>query len=153
MKKVFRKSIDLFNKNILQKLLLYWETRGLNDRLERIIVVLAVSMYYDRVIYEEEVEKAREILQKLIKNENKASVVYERVRLKVNEYIEDEALFKEDTERFIRYIVDDIQLYSMAKDIFEADNTNQKEEQELEELIKRAYDDEYKYKTSDSYFE
>lgn len=153
MKKVIRKSIDIFNKNILQRLLLYWETRGLNEKVERVIIVLAVSMYYDRVIYAEEAEKAEEILLGMIKNKNKAEVVYERVRLKVQEYIKDEELFKEDTQRFIKYIVDDIQLYGIAKDIFEADSANQKEEQELEDLIKRAYDEEYQYKNGESFLD
>lgn len=153
MNELIRKPIDIFHKNVIQKLILLWETRGLTEETERLITVISVAIYYDRVVYEEEIEKSKEILFERIKNRHKRELIYERIRVKLDEYITDEELFKEDVQKAVRYIVDDIQLYSIAKDIFEADGSNALEEQELEKRIKDEYDKHYTYKNSGSILE
>ncbi|MFW6307895.1 MAG: hypothetical protein ACOC08_04565 [Campylobacterales bacterium] len=150
----FKKPIDLFHKNFLQKLLLYWETRHLDDRIERIITIFAATIYFDKAIYSEEIEMVKEKLNRLIPNPAKADVIYERVRLKTEEYIEHPEVFDEDLKLAVRYIIDDIQLYSLVKDILEADKTNNpNEEQQLENLIKEEYDRQYHYNKDESRFD
>lgn len=147
---IVKKPIDIFHKNIIQKLILLLETRGLTEKTKKLITVIAVAIYYDRAIYEEEIEKAKEILSSRIKNRHKKERIYDLIRIKIDEYIKDEELFSNDIQKAIRYIIEDIQLYSIAKDIFEADDSNALQEEELEKRIKEEYDKHYTYKEGES---
>jgi hypothetical protein len=149
-----KKPIDLFHKNFLQRLLLHWETRHLDEKIERIITIFAATIYFDRVIYSEEIEIVKEKLNTLIPNPAKADVIYERVRLKTEEYIEHPELFEEDLKLAVKYLIDDIQLYSIVKDILDADRSNNPDEEEqLEKLIKEEYDRQYHYNKGESRFD
>jgi len=150
---LIKKPIEIFHKNIIEKIVLLWETRGLRENAERLITVMAVAIYYDGVLYEEEFEKAKEILDTRVKSKSRVAILFERIRLKIDEYIQDREIFERDIELAVKYIVEDIQLYGVAKDIFEADGSNDEEEKKLEQLIKEEYDKHYTYKKDESIFD
>lgn len=145
-------SIDIFKTNLLERALIFWETRNLGLTVEKLIDILSVSIFFDKAVYPKELQVAEEILHKYLKEEYDIKHVMERIRIRINGYIEDYHTFLLDRERVFDIISEDIQFYSMMRDIFEADGHLSDFERQAEEAIKKQYDEHWQSKEAEIFY-
>lgn len=132
--------VTLPKLNFFERLVLYWETRDLGKRNEDLITLISVAIFFDRTVYPEELDMAERILERYIKSSGKRETVMERIKMRLQEYIDDYLKFLMDRERAFDILTDNIQLYSAMRDIFEADGKLSEIEKEAEEVIRKEYD-------------
>lgn len=142
-------SIEIFKLNLLERFALFWETRGLGRRVEDLIDLMAVSIFFDRAIYPQELQVAEDKLTILLENERDVQHVMERIRVRLNHYIKHPHDFLIDREKVFELISEDIQLYGVMRDIFEADGFLSSIEEEAEDVIRKQYDRHWSTKTQE----
>jgi len=143
--------IELLNKSFFEKLLIYWSTRDLCHEEEVLVTILSVAIYFDKEIFPEELEKAREILHERIKGDGHIDILMDKIKLRLYEYTKDYEIYMQDREKAFHFVGDDIQLYRIMRDIFEADGGVKESELMAEELVKKEFDERWKLK-EDKYF-
>lgn len=125
-------------KNTWQKLLIYWRTKNFSKQVYDIALILAVAIYTNRKIYEEELEQARLTLEELLKDEDSAKEIMHYIEMKVVQYAEDEQLWHYDQRKIRDLITQNEELYAFLLTIFEADNNLDEEEMLFEASLKTA---------------
>ncbi len=135
---------EIYDSTLLHKLFIYWETRDLGIKIDRLVTILAVSIFFDKAIYPSELAVAKKILEREIKHKGKVDAIFEKLKLKLGEYITDYNKYLQDRDKAFSHIKDDVQLYGMMRDVFEAEGLMSDEEKLAEEIVKREYDKSYK---------
>lgn len=124
--------------SFLSKCYIHWKTRNYGRRVEHIALLMAVAIYMNKNIYEEELESAQEYLFKLM-HEEKDDVenVMEYIKMKVGAYQEDNTAWMKDRQEAFRLVVKDEELYSCMIDIFKSDENFDESEELFESALKR----------------
>lgn len=130
--------------SLLQRFFLLWRTRSLGVGIERLMVILPVAIFFDGKVSEEELACAQEILRERLSLENLADDVMERVKMRLQEYEENPNEYLLDRQKSMEIIAQDIQLYAVMKEIFEAEGARGENERALEEVIKKKFDEMWK---------
>lgn len=144
-------AIELLNKSFFERLLIHWSTRDLCHEEEVLVIILSVAIYFDKEIYPEELDKAKEILHERIKGDGHIDVLMDRIKLRLYEYTKDYEEYMQDRGKAFEFVRDDIQLYRIMRDIFEAEGEVKESELIAEEQIKKEFDERWKLK-EDRYF-
>jgi len=123
--------------SFLEKCYIYWKTRNYGRRIEAISVLLAVAIYINKNIYEEELRSANQHLLKIMKNHEDVDNVMSYIKMKLGSYQEDNELWLHDRQDTFNRIIKDEELYGCMSDVFNADNNFDESEQLFEEALKR----------------
>ncbi len=138
-------SLELLSKSFFKRILTRWECRHFERHHDELLTVLAVSVYFDRVIFPKELEMAENIIKKEMKHPQDIECAIENMKFKLESYIKNEHAFLLDRERAFDIIADNIQLYGTMKDIFQSDGQMYDGEKMVEDVIKNEYDKQWKY--------
>ena len=125
-------------KKTWQKLLIYWRTKNFSRQVYDIALILAVAIYTNREIYEEELQQARLTLEELLKDQDSADEIMDYIEMKVLQYTNDEMLWQKDQQKIRKLVEKDEDLYTFLLDIFEADDKVDEEEMLFETSLKTA---------------
>lgn len=138
-------SIDVsFDKSIFERVLIAWRSREFSHKSLNLIKILAVSIYYDKLIYKEELDRSLEILKKHIKQEEIVELFMDKIKLKLNSYIKDYRNYLADRDLVFKIVANDIELYGIMVEVFESDG----DVNELESSSKYEVTKEYEKKWS-----
>lgn len=119
------------------KCYVHWKTRNYGRKMENISLLLAVAIYMNKTIYEEELQSARDYLFSLMKDHDDVDNVMEYIKMKLGSYIEDNEEWLHDRQEAFRLIVEDENLYGCMTDIFNSDESFDESEALFEEALKR----------------
>jgi hypothetical protein len=129
-----------FKKSFLKRLLIEFEFKNMKQKFQDITKILSVAIFLDRVIYPKELEVSKKMLQECTGDEELTELLFNKLELNLNSYLEDENKFLIDRSDVIKTIVDDIQIYSFIVNIFESDEIFSDLERDFELLIKNEYE-------------
>lgn len=129
---------NIDSTSFLGKCYIHWKTRNYGRKVEHIALLLAVAIYMNKNIYEEELESAQAFLLKLM-HEEKDDVenVMEYVKMKIGAYQEDNSAWMQDRQEAFHLVVKDEELYSCMIDIFQSDESFDESEELFEAALKR----------------
>jgi len=124
--------------SFLGKCYIHWKTRNYGRKVEHIALLLAVAIYMNKNIYEEELESAQDYLFKLMHEEQDDVVnVMDYVKMKINSYQEDNTAWMKDRQEAFHLVVKDEELYACMIDIFKSDESFDENEKLFEAALKR----------------
>ena len=125
-------------KSSWQKLLIYWRTKNLSTEVYDIALILAVAIFTNKKVYEEELEEARIQLYGRLKSEGAVNEVMEYIEMKLAAYTQSLEEWHKDQQKVRELLEKDQSLYAYLLSIFEADESIDDEESSFEESLKRA---------------
>jgi hypothetical protein len=125
-------------KNTWQKLLIYWHTKNHHGDIYDIAKILAVGIYTNQAVYEEELEEARALLHGKLHDSGSVNEVMEYIEMKLANYAEDRDTWHRDQRDVREMIEKDEELYGYLLSIFEADDSIDTEESRFEASLKKA---------------
>ena len=130
--------VTIESTSFLEKCYIHWKTRNYGHKIERVALLMAVAIYMNKNIYEEELESAEHNLLKIM-HEDKDDVenVMEYIKMKLNSYKESNETWMKERQEVFHLIIDDEELYSCMKDIFQSDEKFDKSELLFENTLKR----------------
>jgi len=124
--------------SFLGKCYIHWKTRNYGRKIEHIALLMAVAIYMNKNIYEEELESAQDYLFKLMHEEqDDVENVMEYIKMKIASYQEDNEAWMHDRQEAFHLVVKDEELYSCMIDIFKSDDSFDESESLFEEALKR----------------
>ncbi len=132
--------IELLDNSLFHRILVYWQTRDLSHSEEKLVSVLSVAIFFDKVVYPEELEKAREIIMARVHNKHRTENLLDKIKIRLYEYIQDYTEYMKDREVAFDHVRDDIQLYGLMRDIFEAEGEMSDAEKQAEEFVKKDFE-------------
>lgn len=132
-------------KTFWQKLLIFWQTKNHSSKIYDMALLLAVGIFTNHIVYKEELEEARLLLYKKLKDDSSVNQITEYIEMKLAEYSQNEEAWHRDRKKVLEMIQKDEDLYGYLLNIYEADETIDKEEIAFEELLKHSL-----YHASDS---
>ncbi|MGP1449502.1 MAG: hypothetical protein ACTTJS_00050 [Wolinella sp.] len=125
----------------ISRFLLYLKTRSLGADIEQLMIILPVAIYFDKQVHEEELKCAMEILKERVNPKNLVESVYDRILLRLDDYKKNYEEYILDRQKALEIITNDIQLYTLLQDIFDADGAHDSGEDSLREIIKKRFDE------------
>jgi hypothetical protein len=125
-------------KSSWQKLLIYWRTKNLSTEVYDIALILAVAIFTNKKIYEEELEEAKMQLQKRLRDAGAVDEVMQYIEMKLACYAHSIETWHKDQQRVRELIEKDEELYGYLLSIFEADALIDDEESGFETSLKKA---------------
>jgi hypothetical protein len=131
------KETTLQPRNALEKLLILWQTKNHSKHTYEIAKILAVAIYMNRHIFQEEIDCASDILKTFLVNGGSDEVM-EYIRMKLCDYQKDSKAWKKDMAAAKALILDDEELFRFADDIFRADDRLDPEERSFITSLKDA---------------
>ncbi|HIC43690.1 MAG TPA: hypothetical protein EYO73_05205 [Sulfurimonas sp.] len=123
--------------SFLGKCYIHWKTRNYGRRIESISLLLAVAIYMNKKIYEEELRSASRYLLTLMSDTEDVDNVMQYVKMKLSSYQEDNQTWLEDRQEAFNLIIKNNDLYSCMSDIFNSDDSFDENEELFEEALKR----------------
>jgi hypothetical protein len=121
-----------------QKLLIYWNTKNFSNEIYDIALILAVGIFTNKTIYEEELAQARTLLLEKLKDADSVDSVMEYVEMKLADYVADIAAWHEDQQKVRHLIEKDEELYAYLLSIYEADALIDDAESGFEDSLKKT---------------
>jgi len=123
--------------SFLGKCYIHWKTRNYGRKIEAVSLLLAVAIYMNKKIYEEELRSASNYLLDLMENTEDVDNVMQYVKMKLSSYQEDNQTWLEDRQEAFNLIIKNNDLYGCMSDIFNSDNSFDENEEIFEEALKR----------------
>ncbi|PHR54791.1 MAG: hypothetical protein COA44_12225 [Arcobacter sp.] len=123
--------------SFLGKCYIHWKTRNYGQKIEAVSLLLAVAIYMNKKIYEEELRSASRYLLKLMDNTEDVDNVMQYVKMKLNSYQEDNEAWLKDRQEAFHLIIKNNELYGCMSDIFNSDDSFDESEELFEEALKR----------------
>ncbi len=123
--------------SFLEKCYIHWKTRNYGRKIEAISLLLAVAIFMNKKIYEEELHSASQYLFELFDNNEDVDNVMEYVKMKLGSYQDDNNAWLEDRQDAFNLIIKNEELYACMSDIFNSDNSFDETEELFEEALKR----------------
>jgi len=123
--------------SFLGKCYIHWKTRNYGRKIEAVSLLLAVAIFMNKKVYEEELASASKYLLELLKDEGDVNNVMDYVKMKLGSYQEDNQAWLEDRQEAFNLIVKNEDLYGCMIDIFNSDNSFDESEKLFEEALKR----------------
>lgn len=124
-------------KSLWEKLLIFWHTKNHSSEIYDIALILAVAIFTNKKIYEEELSEARHLLMERLHHADDVDTVMEYIEMKLAEYCESLDAWHHDQQKVRELISRDEDLYSYLLSIFEADENIDKEESGFETSLKK----------------
>lgn len=128
---------SIIPKKIWEKLLIYWQTKNLSKQTYDIALIIAVAIYTDEKIYEEELYQARQILHKRLKHKGSVDNIIDYIEHKLYLYTKDQSQWKQDLQTCRNLIKNKQELYVHFLDIFTADEDIDEKEAAFELSLKK----------------
>lgn len=125
-------------KTIWQKLLIYWNTKNHRAEVYDIALILAVSIFTNNAVYEEELTEARALLFGKLRDPASVKEVMGYIEMKLSCYAQDRDAWHRDQKRVREMIEKDEGLYTYMLSIFEADDNIDSEESGFEASLRKA---------------
>lgn len=120
------------------KLLVYWQTKNHPKAIYDIALIIAVAIYTNRKIYEEELAAARRLLVEHFEEDpDGIEEIMRYVQMHLFEYLKDRQKWYDDAKEVKGLIRRDEQLYRYCIDIFESDSRLDLEESAFEGSLRR----------------
>ncbi len=129
--------ITIPSTSFLEKCYIHWKTKNYGQKIEHISLMLAVAIYMDKKIYQEELDSASKYLSNLLDDPDDINNVLEYVKMKLASYQEDNQAWLDDRQKAFHLIVKDEELYGCMSDIFNSDDSFDESEKLFEEALKR----------------
>lgn len=108
---------------------------------ERIVKVLAVAIFYNEEVTEQELVESYKIIRKHFEelgvDDDEIELIKKELQTKLNEYQTDRVVFIEDKKQFLSGFSDDESkdyILDLLKRVFEADGLDDKEKEALDKL-------------------
>jgi hypothetical protein len=124
-------------KNVWEKLLIFWRTKNHSSRIYDIALILAVAIYTNKRIYEEELREARRQLSGCVESQEEVENIMEYIEMKLDAYRGDAELWHRDQRKVRDLVGKDEELYAYLLSIFEADDSIDDEESGFESSLKK----------------
>jgi hypothetical protein len=131
------KETTLRPRNVLEKLLILWQTKNHSKHTYEIAMIMAVAIYMNRHIFQEEINCASDILKTFLVNGGSDEVM-DFIRMKLCDYQKDGNSWQEDMEAAKALILEDEELFGYADEIFHADDRLDPEERMFITSLKDA---------------
>ena len=130
--------LDQYNMNVVEYLLIKWQTRSLGIKADKMMALLPVCVC---IAGEEHLETSTKNVYKIIKrhirNKPLPKIVFRRIMFRARKYFLNQELFEENKHKVLEMVVQNIQMFSLILDAFEG--IPQKLE-EITEVIKEGYE-------------
>ncbi len=123
--------------SFLAKCYIHWKTRNYGRKVEHVALLLAVAIFINKNIYEEELESAHDFLLKIMHDEEDVQNVMDYVKMKLGLYQEDSGVWMKDRQEAFNLIVKNEELYACMIDIFHSDESFDENEKLFEAALKR----------------
>lgn len=124
-------------KNVWEKLLIFWRTKNHSSRIYDIALILAVAIYTNKRVYEEELREARRQLSGCVESQEEVENIMEYIEMKLDAYHSDAELWHRDQRKVRDLVGKDEELYAYLLSIFEADDSIDDEESGFESSLKK----------------
>lgn len=128
---------SIIPKTIWEKLLIYWQTKNLSKQTYDIALIIAVAIYTDGKIYEEELRQARQILHEHLNHKGSVDNIIDYIEHKLYLYAENQSQWKQDIQTCRHLIKNNQELYVHFLDIFKADENIDEKEAAFELSLKK----------------
>ncbi len=125
------------NTSFLGKCYIHWKTKHYGQKIEHISLMLAVAIYMNKKIYQEELDSAATYLSTILDSESDIDNVMEYVKMKLASYQEDNEVWMKDRQAAFNLIIKNEELYGCMSDIFNSDDSFDESEALFEEALKR----------------
>ena len=125
------------NTSFLGKCYIHWKTRNYGRRIEAVSLLLAVAIYMNKKIHEEELRAASRYLLELMDDTEDVDNVMQYVKMKLGSYQESNEAWLEDRQEAFNLIIKNNDLYGCMSDIFNSDDSFDESEELFEEALKR----------------
>ncbi len=125
-------------KKTWQKLLIYWHTKNHSTKAYDIATILAVAIFTNKKIYEEELSEARKLLHQQTNDPVAVDELMEFIEMRLSEYQETVDAWHEDQQKVRMLIEANQELYAHLRTIFEADESIDSEESDFEASLKKT---------------
>jgi len=112
--------ITIAPKTRWEKLMIFWRMKNFSAACYDIALILAVAIFTNRKIYEEELAEARSLLREKVDEEGVEDLMA-YIEMKLENYVASVDVWHEDQQRVRTMIERDEELYAYFLDIFEAD--------------------------------
>ena len=81
--------------SFVETIIIRWKTRSLGADIDALILIVSVLVYMGRNTLEQQLERAREIIQERVRLNAMAHIIFERAQVEIARYMADEeALYK-----------------------------------------------------------
>jgi len=128
---------DLEEKSSWRKLLIYWNTKNYSKHIYDIALIIAVAIFTNRKVYEEELKEARKLLSKeLLKEKDDIDEIMHYIEMRLSEFDKDEREWYNAAKQVKDIIKQDEALYRYCIDIFESDEQLDHEEEHFEHSLR-----------------
>jgi len=125
------------NTSFLGKCYIHWKTKHYGQKIEHIALMLAVAIYMNKKIYQEELDSAVAYLSTIMESKDDIDNVMEYVKMKLASYQEDNEAWMEDRQAAFNLIIKNEELYGCVSEIFNSDHSFDESEALFEEALKR----------------
>ncbi|WP_095269458.1 hypothetical protein [Helicobacter sp. 13S00477-4] len=126
----------------IEKFLIKWQTRSLGTKIDTTIIILSVLVYIGRPDLEGQLDRAKGIVKNIIKPQNLALKIFDRIMIRVLEYTKDEKIYMQDRDKALNAIVQDIQFYSIVLDMLDGKGCDTQRDI-IRSVVQKTYDEEY----------
>jgi len=123
--------------SFLGKCFIHWKTRNYGRKIEAVSLLLAVAIYMNKKVYEEELNSASKYLLSIMDDSDDVDNVMQYVKMKLGSYQEDNQAWLEDRQEAFNLIIKNEDLYGCMTDIFNSDDSFDESEELFEEALKR----------------
>lgn len=128
--------------SFVETIIIRWKTRSLGADIDALILIVSVLVYMGRSTLEQQLERAREIIQERVRLNTMAHIIFERAQLEIARYMADEELYIKARNKMFEEIIHNIQLYGIVLDML-PDEANASKLRIVRSVIQKAYDEEF----------
>ncbi len=129
--------IALNGVSFLEKCYIHWKTKTYGQKIEHVALILAVAIYMNKKIYQEELNSASACLSSIVGAEEDIDNIMEYIKMKLNSYQDDNEIWLADRQEAFNLIKEDENLYACMSDVFNSDGNMDESEKLFEETLKR----------------
>lgn len=128
--------------SFVETIIIRWKTRSLGADIDALILIVSVLVYMGRNALEQQLERAREIIQERVRLNAMAYIIFERAQVEIARYMADEELYIKARNKMFEEIIHNIQLYGIVLDMLPGE-ANASKLQIVRSVIQKAYDEEF----------
>ncbi|WP_304207522.1 hypothetical protein [Helicobacter canis] len=128
--------------SFVETIIIRWKTRSLGADIDALILIVSVLVYMGRNALEQQLERAREIIQERVRLNAMAHIIFERAQVEIARYMADEELYIKARNKMFEEIIHNIQLYGIVLDMLPGE-ANASKLQIVRSVIQKAYDEEF----------
>lgn len=128
--------------SFVETIIIRWKTRSLGADIDALILIVSVLVYMGRNALEQQLERAREIIEERVRLNAMRHIIFERAQVEIARYMADEELYIKARNKMFEEIIHNIQLYGIVLDMLPGE-ANASKLQIVRSVIQKAYDEEF----------